>query len=253
MADLKSIGKKAISIFWSEGESPAQDLGPNLSPQPAPEAAAAAAPIYVPPPRSETAASDNPFYKELEKEIGKNMPPAIAEFVSQLAVINEKFANLDEATRDQLAFQMAQTAMKARSQELTVAQVIQGAAAVVDSLGMEESEFSRQNEQGFQQKVAEVRRKIDELKQGISAREKRLVEVQKELDAFIAARTEEKKKLESEKAKLLSDQLVTENEISHIEQKKRERETTFHGAMEAHRQIFDALRARLAANLQKLK
>lgn len=253
MADLKKLGKKAISIFWREGET-AQDLGPNLAP---PAAAAPdplpSAPVYTPPPAAVPAAGENPFYQELEKEIGKNMPPAIAEFISQLAVINTKFANLDEATRDQLAFQMAQTAMKARNQELTVGHVLQGAETLVRSLGTEEKEFTQQNDQGFRDKLAAVRRKIEELKQGISTREQRLVDLQKELDAFIAARNDEKKRLESEKAKLLSDQLVTENEITQIEGKKRDREASFHQALEAHVKNLDALRARLAANLEKLK
>ncbi|HNW61221.1 MAG TPA: hypothetical protein PKI62_16225 [bacterium] len=184
--------------------------------------------------------------------MGKKMPSAFAEFNLQLADLTDKFPALDQATRDQLAFHAAQTALKARQQDLNVAHVLQALDAVIKTLRQEEAEFTTQNEEGFKQKLAGVRQKITDLKQGISSRENRLVEIQNELDAFIAARTEEKKRLENEKSQLLSDQLVTENEISQIEQKKREREASFHNALERHQQNFTALRERLATNLQKL-
>jgi hypothetical protein len=250
MADLKGIGKNAIAVFWREKEEQVQDLGPNLAPSPSP---ATAAPAYSPILESGPVTSDNPFYKDIEKELLKNMPPAFGELNVQMAEINEKFSSLDQATRDQLAFHAAHAALKARQQNLTVADVLQALDGGVKSLSQEEAQFNNQNEQGFKDKLAAVRQKISQLKQGISMRENRLVEVQKELDAFIAARNEEKKKLEAEKAQLLSDQLVTENEINQIEQKKREREANFRSAMQTHMQNYSALRERLAANLQKLK
>lgn len=262
MADLKKIGKKAISVFWRDKEAPpeelGQNLGPNIGPNLGPNLGPATAP-YAPPvttapsaPASSTS-GDNPFYKALEQELLKQMPTAFAEFNSQVAEISEKFPALDQATRDQLAFHAAQTALKARQQDLTVNHVLQALDTVIKSLSKEEAEFQTQNEEGFRQKLAGVRQKINELKQGITARENRLVELQKELDAFIAARNEEKKRLEHEKSQLLSDQLVTENEINQIEQKKREREADFHSALQSHVQNFNALRERLASNLQKLK
>jgi hypothetical protein len=254
MADIKKLGKKAISVFWREKEQPAQELGPNLGPDLGPASPPVAPPVSIPPLSGESPRTgENPFFQELEKELGKNMPPAFAEFSVQLADLSEKFPALDQTTRDQLAFHAAQTALKARQQELTVGHVLQALDAVIKSLNQEATEFTSQNEQGFKEKLASIRLKIGELKQGIAARENRLVEVQKELDAFIAARTEEKKRLESEKAQLLSDQLLTENEINQIEQKKREREATFQSALQLHQQNFNALRERLSANLQKLK
>jgi len=262
MADLKSIGKKAISVFWREKEAPPEetgsnlgpDLGPNLGPDLGPAASPYSPPVTTAPlPPASPAAGDSPFYKPLEQELLKQMPVAFTEFNSQAAVISEKFPALDQATRDQLAFHAAQTALKARQQDLNVNQVLQALDTVIKSLGREEAEFNAQNEEGFRQKLAGVRQKISELKQGIAARENRLVEIQKELDAFIAARNEEKKRLENEKSQLLSNQLVTENEINQIEQKKREREADFRSALQAHQQNFTALRERLASNLQKLK
>jgi len=257
MADLKKIGKKAISVFWRDKEPPSEELGPNLGPDLGPNLGPTTP--YTPPAttapitQASPASGDNPFYKALEQELLKQMPVAFAEFNSQAAAIGEKFPALDQTTRDQLAFHAAQTALKARQQDLNVNHVLQALDTVIKSLSREESEFNTQNEEGFKQKLAGVRQKIGELKQGITARENRLVEIQKELDAFIAARNEEKKRLENEKSQLLSNQLVTENEINQIEQKKREREADFRSALQAHQQNFTALRERLASNLQKLK
>ncbi len=256
MADLKNLGKKAISVFWREKESPAQDLGPSPAPDLGPilssplSSSTPIPPLSVP---SGTAPADTPFYKEIEQEMGKSMPPAFAEFNLQLADLTDKFPALDQMTRDQLAFHAAQTALKARQQDLGVNHVLQALDSVIKALNQEEAQFSTQNEEGFKQKLAAVRQKISDLKQGIAIRENRLAEIQKELDAFIAARNEEKKRLETEKSQLLSDQLVTENEINQIEQKKREREANFSTALQLHQQNFAALRERLAANLQKLK
>ncbi|HOT95715.1 MAG TPA: hypothetical protein PLG50_10955 [bacterium] len=255
MADLKKLGKKAISVFWREKEAAAQDLGPSPAPNLGPILSSPVSPTPIPPLSmpSATAPADTPFYKEIEQELAKNMPPAFAEFNLQLADLTEKFPALDQMTRDQLAFHAAQTALKARQQHLSVDHVLQALDTAIKALNQEEAQFSTQNEEGFKQKLAEVRQKINGLKQGIALRENRLVEIQKELDAFIAARNEEKKRLEAEKAQLLSDQLVTENEINQIEQKKREREANFHTALQLHQQNFAALRDRLAANLQKIK
>ncbi len=247
MPDFKKIKKAAIGMFWNEPEPQPLDLGPN----PIPDATAPLSPLE--PIASAPPTSDNTFYPAIEKELLAAMPPEFSEFFSQMAVINEKFANLDQPTRDKLAFHAAQTALKVRQLNLTPAVIQQAMQILMKKLESEKQEFLQQNDQGFQKRQVSIRNKIQELKQGIKMRENRLQTIQQELDAYIKAKNEEMKKLEAEKAKLLSDQLVTENDISQIEQKKRDREQEFASALKSHEERLVELKNRLENNLADLK
>ncbi len=250
MPDFKKIKKAAIGVFWRESESPAENRPEDLGPNPV-----SASPASLPPldPLAVPVVNDNTFYPAIEKELLAAMPPEFAEFYNQMAVINDKFSHLDQATRDKLAFHAAQTALKVRQLNLSPAVIQQAMQLLSKKLESEKQEFLLQNNKGFQQRQAGIHNKIQELKQGIKARESRLQSIQQELDAYVKAKNEEMKKLESEKARLLSDQLVTENEFNQIEQKKQEREQQFSGALKSHEARLAELKNRLQSNLSDLK
>jgi len=170
-----------------------------------------------------------------------------------MSVINEKFPNLDEPTRYQLAFHAAQTALKARGATLTFA----GLQKTLDRLGqvldVEGRDFKMQNEQGYQDNLGSVHKKSQEIGEGIKARESRLQAIEKELESFLAARNAEKKKLEEERNQLISQRVVVESEINQLEQKKRERESRFNAALEAHQQRLNKLKQDLQTNLRNVK
>ncbi|MDZ7340496.1 MAG: hypothetical protein ONB27_03995, partial [candidate division KSB1 bacterium] len=110
--------KKLKGLFWRDAEPSAEpDLAPtptiNLEPLPIPSTTS------PPPPEV-----DSQFFAAIETELAKAMPGEFAEFYNQMSVINEKFPNLDKATRYQLAFHAAQTALKTRNQQLTPATLV---------------------------------------------------------------------------------------------------------------------------------
>jgi predicted RNase H-like nuclease (RuvC/YqgF family) len=181
------------------------------------------------------------------------MPIEFAEFYNQMSVINEKFSNLDEATRYQLAFHAAQTALKTQKQSMTPATLIKSIAGMVKVLDKEKQEFQAQNDQGYQSNLAGVEKKAREMSQGIKDRENRLQALQKEIDAFLAAKSAEKKKLEDERAQLISQRVIKEGEMNQLGQKKTERETKFNTALEAHRQRLDKLKSELEDHLKNIK
>lgn len=242
MADLKKITK----IFWRSGEPKTEDLSPppvtNLEPLMMPSA-----PIDTP------AAVDGEFFGAIQQELGKAMPIEFAEFYNQMSVINEKFSNLDEATRYQLAFHAAQTALKTRNHSLTPASLIKSIGTIVKALENEQAEFKSQNEQGYQANLGNVQKKADEMSRGIKDREDRLQALQKEIDAFLAAKSAEKKRLEDERAQLISQRVIAEGEMNQLQQKKSERETKFNAALDAHRQRLEKLKADLENQLKNIK
>jgi len=246
MADLKKIKKATFGLFWRGGESKSDDLSPepviNLDPLTMP-----AAPMETP------AAVDPEFFEAIQQEISKSMPIEFAEFYNQMSVINEKFSNLDEATRYQLAFHAAQTALKTRNQSLTSASLIKSISSMVKALEMEKREFESQNQQGYQANLGNVQKKADEMSRGIKEREDRLQALQKEVDAFLAAKSAEKKRLEDERAQLISQRVIAEGEINQLQQKKTERETKFNTALDAHRQRLEKLKADLENQLKNIK
>jgi hypothetical protein len=127
---------------------------------------------------------------------------------------------------------------------------VSGLAKVLDR---EKQEFQNQNEQGYQINLAGVQKKAQEMSQGITDRELRLQALQKELDAFLAAKSSEKKKLEDERAQLISQRVIAEGEMNQLGQKKAERETKFNAAIDAHRQRLDELRSELEEHLKNIK
>jgi hypothetical protein len=242
MADLK----KLKGLFWKEKEPQPQDLSP--------EPAATFEPMSIPSAPLETPAEvDSEFFGAIEKELDKSMPIEFAEFYNQMSVINEKFSNLDEATRYQLAFHAAQTALKTRNQSLTPASLIKSIAGMVKVLDTEKQEFQAQNDQGYQSNLAGVQKKAQGMSQGIKDRENRLQALQKEIDAFLAAKSAEKKKLEDERAQLISQRVIAEGEMNQLGQKKTERETKFNTALEAHRQRLEGLKSELEDHLKNIK
>ncbi len=242
MADLK----KLKGLFWKEKEPQPEDL--------APEPVFNPDPISIPSaPRATQAEVDSEFFGAIEKELDKSVPIEFAEFYNQMSVINEKFSNLDEATRYQLAFHAAQTALKTRNQNLTPASLIKSITGMVKVLDTEKREFQAQNDQGYQTNLANVQKKSQEMSQGIKDRENRLQMLQKEIDAFIAAKTAEKQRLEDERAQLISQRVVSEGEINQLQQKKTERENQFNAALEAHRQRLDELKSDLETHLKNIK
>jgi chromosome segregation ATPase len=180
------------------------------------------------------------------------MPIEFAEYYNQMSVINEKFSNLDEATRYQLAFHAARTALKTQKQNLTPASLIKSIAGMVKVLDTEKREFEAQNDQGYQSNLVGVQKKAQEMSQGIKDRENRLQALQKEIDAFLAAKSAEKKKLDDERAQLISQRVVAEGEMNQLGQKKTERETKFNTALEAHRQRLDELKSELEEHLKNI-
>jgi len=248
MADMKKIKKAAIGLFWQDKEQAPADLGPaTVSSDPL---TAPITPAYTPA-RTETV--DKEFYNALENELQKNMSPEFAEFYNQVSVINEKFANLDEPTRYQLAFHAAQTALKARNLNLSFASLSRAVAKLQDTLTAEKQDFSAQNEQGFVSNLSAIKRKVEEISNGIKSRENQLVSLQQELDAFVAAKNQEKKKLESDRDRLVSDRVVTESQINQLEQKKRDRQSRFDGAWQAQQGRIEELRRELESYLKGIK
>ncbi len=243
MANLKKLKE----LFWKEGEQQPQDLSPtptdNLEPFTIPSASPLPTPSDV----------DSEFFRAIEKELAKSMPAEFAEFYNQMSVINEKFANLYEATRFQLAFHAAQTALKTRNQSLTPTSLIKSVASMVKVLDMEKQEFQIQNDQGYQSNLAGVQKKSQEMSQGIKDRESRLQTLQKEIDAFLAAKSAEKKKLEDERAQLISQRVIAEGEINQLQQKKSARDIQFNAALEAHRQRLETLKSELEDHLKNIK
>jgi len=255
MADLKKLKKAAIEIFWKEKEQPSLEpigLDPTLAPL-SPVTAASPAPAPAFQPATAPVEVDQTFYKAVEAELNKAIDPDSAEFYNQMAVINEKFPNLDEPTRYQLAFHAAQTAVKARGVTLTFAGLLKTLDRLNQVIDVEKRDFKLQNEQGYQDNLSQVRKKSQEIGEGIQARESRLQAIEKELESFIAARNAEKKKLEEERSQLISQRVVVESEINQLEQKKSEREIRFNAALDAHQRRLDQLRQNLQMNLKSVK
>ncbi len=201
-----------------------------------------------------TPAEVNPeFFKSIELELAKGMPIEFTEFYNQMSVINEKFSNLDEATRYQLAFHAAQTALKTRNQHLTPASLSNAIHQLVKVLETEKREFQAQNEQGFQTNLGNVQKKVQEMSQNIKDREQRLQALQKEIDTFLATKSAEKRRLEDERTQLISQRVVAEGEMNQLQQKKTERETQFNQALAAHQQRLEELKMELADHLKNIQ
>jgi chromosome segregation ATPase len=245
MAGLKKLKDSTIGLFWRKPESTPQDL--------APESPLNIEPLNIPTaPIENLAAVDQEFFGAIQQELTKAMPVEFAEFYNQMSVINEKFSNLDEATRYQLAFHAAQTALKMRNRSLTLTSLIKSIATMEKALETEQREFQLQNEQGYQANLDNVKRKAEEMSQGIKDRENRLQSLQKEIDAFLAAKSAEKKKLEDERTQLISQRVIAESEINQLQQKKAERETKFNNALETHRQQLKEMKSDLADHLKNI-
>lgn len=245
MATLKNLKE----LFWKDsGEEPNfQNLAPdpniNLQPisiSPAPTPA-------IPD------GADAGFYQAIEKELTKGMPVEFTEFYNQMLVINEQFANLDDATRYQLAFTAAKTALKARNQELTPADLIKLTANLAKVLDREQQEFVADNEHSYQANLTQVQQKAAGISQGITDHENRLKALQNEIDAFLAAKSAEKKRLEDERAQLISQRVISEGEINQLKQKKTARESQFNAALEAHRLRLEELKTKLENHLKNIK
>ena len=237
--------KKIKGIFWRDVESKSPDISPepvlNLDPLTFPTASKES-PVEV----------DTEFFSSIEQELAKAMPIEFAEFYNQVSVINEKFSNLDEATRYQLAFHAAKTALKIRKKNLTPASLIKSIIGMEKVLDSERKQFQSQNEQGYKSNMATVQKKAEEMSQGIKDREHRLEVLQKEIDAFLAAKSAEKKRLEDERAGLISQRVVAEGEINQLQQKKTERENQFNSALEVHRQRLEDLKSELEDHLKNI-
>jgi hypothetical protein len=245
MANLKNLK----GLFWKDGEAESnyQNLAPepniNLQPISISTSASSVSP----------AGGDSEFYQALEKELTQAMPAEFTEFYNQMLVINEKFANLDDATRYQLAFTAAKTALKTRNQELAPADLIRLTANMTKVLDKEKQEFVTQNEQSYQVNLTNVQQKATEISQGIKDHENRLKALQNEIDAFLAAKSAEKKRLEDERAQLISQRVISEGEINQLQQKKIAREAQFSGALEAHRLRLEELKSKLENHLKNIK
>jgi DNA repair exonuclease SbcCD ATPase subunit len=245
--------KKIKSLFWQEPETPsAAPLSPEpLAPIPPPPVYTAPEPVLSAP--AAPVAVDQEFYSGIEKEIGKAMTGEFVEFYNQMSVINEKFGNLDEPTRYQLAFHAAQTALKARNINLTFMNLLKAMDQLNEVLDVEKREFQMQNNQGYQANLNSVKSKSEEIGQGIKARENRLQAIQQELEAFLAAKNAEKKKLEEERNSLVSQRVVVESELNQLEMKKEERAKRFEAALQAHAQRLAQLKDKLQSNLRSIK
>jgi len=241
-----AVLKKLKGLVWRDGLPEDNDQ--------IPEPVIDLEPIKVPVTQPNTTAEvDTQFYSAIEKVITQSMPLEFAEFYNQMSVINEKFPNLDEATRYQLAFHAAQTALKLRKQNLTPASLIKSIAHTEQALDKEKREFHEQNELGYQSNLSNVQKRAQEMSQGVKDRESRLQAVQKEIDAFLAAKTAEKKRLEDERAQLISQRVVAEGEINQLQQKKTERETQFSAAMQVHRDRLAKLKSELEGYLKNIE
>ncbi len=242
MADLKKIKK----LFWREAEVP------SAIPSPAEVGPIEPIPMASDAPKI-AAASDSEFYGSIEKAIANTMPAEFAEFYNQMSVINEKFPNLDKATRYQLAFHAAQTALKGRNQQLTPASLVKSVESMARALDAEKQEFEAANEQSYRNNYRQVEQKVQQMSQGIKDRENRLQMLQQEIEAFLAAKNAEKKKLEDERMQMISQRVIAEGEMNQLKQKKAERETQFNAALEAHRQRLAELKIELEQHLKNIK
>jgi hypothetical protein len=247
MADINKLKKAVVGAFWRE---PAANQ-PSMEPVTA--APFPISPILTSAPMSASAEVDPEFYRSIEQEVSRSTPAEFSEFYNQLLVINEKFPHLDENTRYQLAFNAAQTALKARNQNLTYQGLAQAISNLTTALENEKRTFLAQNDQGYQSNVAAIRKKVAEIAGGVRTCESRLEALQKEIDAFLAAKNQEKKKLEEERNRLISERVVTEGEMTKLETTKAERESRFGAAMEAHRQRIENLKLALDSNLKSMK
>ncbi len=248
MANLKKLKKATIGLFWKEQEAQQQELSPQPVYTLEPLTMSVAPTVSSPP-----AEVNHEFYSAIERELAKATPPEFNEFYSQLSVINEKFANLDETTRYQLAFHAAQTALKARNQSLTPSALIKSVSKMNDVLDAEKREFSLQNEQSFQSNVEALRKKVEDINQNVKSRESRLQALQQELESFLAAKNAEKKKLEDERAQFITQRVTSENEMQQLEKKKTDRESQFNAALEAHVQRLEKLKNELVSRLKDVK
>lgn len=242
MADLKKIK----GLFWREP-------GKTSEPESVAPIAVPTMPAVTPLPPLQQEPLDEEFFGAIDQEMRQSMPADFAEFFSQMLVINEKFSNLDQKTRYQLAFHAAQTALKTRNEDLTYNEVLKAMDNLSQILQREKNEFQTQNEQGYQANLQTIQSKVNEIAQGIKAREERLQALQKEMDHYVAVKNQEKAKLEQERSDLISQRVVTESEINNLEKKKTDREARFNSALAVHRDRIEKLRTELASYLQELK
>jgi chromosome segregation ATPase len=245
MARLASIKKATVGLFWRETKSEASDLAPQPTLPALSTVELASLETQTP------GAVDSEFFAALESELSKARSSEFTEFYNQMTVINEKFANLDEPTRYQLAFHAAQTALKARGQSLSYPVLIKAIERLGQVLETEKKEFAGQNETGYQENLSQIRSKVEKLAQEIKARETRLQSIQQEIDAFLAAKGEERKRIEAEKAQLATQRAASEEEMSQIAVKKAERDTRFNSALTAHQDKIAQLRDELEQHLKK--
>lgn len=245
MADIKKVKDKAVGLFWRKPA--AQESIEPVTYGPLPITPAQVTP---PPISGDAPPMDAEFYRSIEQELNRATPAEFAEFYNQLATINEKFAHLDEYTRYQLAFNAAQTALKARNQPLTVAQLLSAVSGLNAALDSEKRAFTAENEQGYQSNVTTVRNKVSEIAGAVTSCEARLEALQKEIEAFLAAKNQEKAKLEQERMRLISERVVVESELTKLESKKGERAARFSAALEAHRKRIENLKQALQNHLK---
>jgi len=245
MAGMKKIGKAVGGLFWKNNSSKQEFSQPDLI-----------SPLLVPTETpsvlmtTNSAEVDQEFYRSIEAELQKSTPAEFAEFFNQLSVFNEKFPNLDEPTRYQLAFHAAQTALKPRNQQLTFSSLNHAVSSMMSILDNENRAFQTQNEQGFNTNLKSVQNKVAEIATGIRNIETRLEAVQKELDAFLSAKNQEKKKLDDERSRLISERIVVEGEINKLQDKKSERQNRFTVALQAQRQRLESIKTALENNLK---
>jgi DNA repair exonuclease SbcCD ATPase subunit len=238
--------KKLKGIFWKDAQSQSDSDAkvPSVSLEP----------LKMPSESIETPAEvDSEFYGAIEKEIAKSVPIEFAEYYNQMSVINDKFSHLDEATRYQLAFHAAKTALKNRKKNLTPDSLGRSIDQLKKVLESERQQFETQNEQGYRSNLSGIQKKAQEMSRGVEEREKRIKALQQEIDAFLKAKNDEKRRLEDERAQLISQRVVAEGEINQLDQKKKEREIKFNTALEAHHQRLDALKAELEDHLKDIK
>jgi hypothetical protein len=247
MPDMKKLKKAAVGLFWKQSNQSLEPLSPEPSMQPL------SISIPTPLPATDNRVVDPTFYSAIESELNKAMDADFNEFYNQMSVINEKFSNLDEPTRYQLAFHAAQTALKARGANFTLPGLLKTIDRLNQVLDVEKREFKMQNDQGYQDNLTNVRKKSLDIGEGIKMRENRLQAIKQELETFLAAKNAEKKKLDEERSQLISQRVVVESEINQLEQKKGERESRFNAAQEAHLQRLAKLKQDLQTNLKIIK
>ena len=122
-----------------------------------------------------------------------------------------------------------------------------------DVLDAEKREFSAQNEQSYQSNLDALRKKVEEINQGVKSRESRLQALQQEMESFLAAKNAEKKKLEDERAQYITQRVTSEGEMNQLQKKKSEREFQFNTALDAHVQRLGKLKEELVSRLKDVK